>query len=45
MFCPCFVIQYFMSFYFYNRLYGEERTGCFTLIVLLMYSSVTVSVL
>ena len=29
----CFLIQYFMSFKFYNHLDGEEIAGCFTLIV------------
>ena len=32
----CFVIQYFMSFQCCNHLDGEERAGCFTLIVFLM---------
>ena len=36
MFGFCFVIQYFMFFNFCNHLDGEERAGCFTLIVFLM---------
>ena len=31
LFGPCFVIQYFMSFYFCNYLAGEEIAGCFKL--------------
>ena len=30
---PCFVVQYVVSFQFCNHLAGEERAGCFTLIV------------
>ena len=36
MFGPRFFIQYFVSSYFCNQLDGEERAGCFTLIVFLM---------
>ena len=36
VFCPCFVIQYSVSFLFCNHLDGEERAGCFTLTVFLM---------
>ena len=35
-FGPCLVIQYFMPFYLCNHLNGEEKAGCFTLIVFLM---------
>ena len=31
MFVHCYVIQYFVSFWFCNDLDGEERAGCFTL--------------
>ena len=37
MFGPCFIIQYFVSFLFCNHFDGEERVGCFTLTVFLMY--------
>ena len=36
MFGPCFIIQYFMSFQCCNHLDGEERGGCFALIVFLV---------
>ena len=35
-FVLAFVVQYFMTFWYCNHLDGEERTGCFTLIVFLM---------
>ena len=37
MFGPCFVIQYFESFLLCNHLDWEERVGCLTLTVFLMY--------
>ena len=36
VFGPCFVIQYFVPFWFCNHLDGEERASCFTLSVFLM---------
>ena len=36
VFGTCFVNQYVVPFWFYNHLDGEERAGCFTLIVFLM---------
>ena len=38
VFGPCFVIQYFVSFYFCRYLDREERAGFLTLICLLMMS-------
>ena len=35
MFGACFVIEYFVYFKLCNHLDGEERVGCFTLIVFL----------
>ena len=37
VFVPCFGIQYFAPFLFYNHLDGEERAGCFALTAILMY--------
>ena len=37
VFGPCFVIQYFVFFQFCNYIAGDERTGCFTLAVFLMF--------
>ena len=34
---PGFVILYFVSFWFCNHIDGEDRAGCFTLIVFLMF--------
>ena len=36
VFGPCFVIQYFVSFYFCIYLDDEERASCFTLILFLI---------
>ena len=36
VFGPCFVIQYFVSVLFCNRLDGDERAGCFGLTVFLV---------
>ena len=36
MFVPCFVIQYFVSFWFCNHLDWEERAGCFVITFFLM---------
>ena len=36
MFCPCFVVQYFISVLFCNHLDWEERAIWFTLTVFLM---------
>ena len=36
MFCPCFVIHYFVSVEFCDHLDGEERAGCFAFTVCLV---------
>ena len=36
MFGPCFVVWCFVSFLFCVRLGGEERAGCFALVVFLV---------
>ena len=43
VFGPCFVIQYFVSVYYGNHLYGEERAGSFALTA--SWCIVTVNVL
>ena len=35
---PCFIMQYFCSFLFCCHLAGEERAGCFALVVFLVSS-------
>ena len=35
-FDPCFVLQYLVAFVFFNHPAGEERAGCYTLIVFLL---------
>ena len=37
VFGPCFVFQYFVSFWFCNHLDGEETAGYYTLTVFLVY--------
>ena len=37
MFGPCFVIYYFVSFSFFDNIGGDERAGCFALIVIMSY--------
>ena len=36
MFGPCFVIQYIMSFLSCNHIDGDQKAGCFTLVVVLV---------
>ena len=31
--CPCFALQYFVSFLVLQSYAGEERAGCFTFVV------------
>ena len=39
MFCPCFVIQYFVIVLFCNHFEGDDKAGCFAIPVFMMSSN------